>query len=486
MKKHLSLLCIFLILIFAFSSCNKTPKEMKAGDVQKLLQKLNTNPFGIKIQAKDKNISTRMAELEDDCDGFVITLTNPDFTFDTSAMIELYPVMKKIVIPFQMKEMTLSYDYPKKKLGLLSFNEWTMELNLLDLVDADEKKGGEGVNPSSATVKFSTEKMEMKNYNISALLNSGEKTAKDFLLQLWEDNPNAHSIASNMELKMALEKGANDKIEFSLTSERLEGHQTMRSDFFTSWFTGQLTAEKAERLMAGGMPMFHTYGKLLNSNFFVSAMGKEVAVGNLWQLDFANFLKPDEQGKFFQYGFFYNVKQLRSAIPALGGMEQLLANFKELNLNFIIEHLTPEVVAEYMNIAAINFSDKYKDKEAREQALALKLMEFAPKMFASRPIFKLTVLPFRSHFGELNLDSSFQFIDAGWPQGKATVRVKDMDKVASNIKEDDFIEDAFKKKLILILNEYFLPDPKNTGVLTFEIESGKPGQLILNGKPLKK
>lgn len=489
MKKQVGLLCIFLIMIFVVPGCNKTPKKMSAGDVQELLQKMNSNPYGIKIQAKDENISARPADLEDDCEGFVITLKEPEFTFDSSAAAGLFPNLKKTVIPIQMKEMVLTYDYAKKQLGFLSSSEMVMDLNLLDLVKMEkpEAKEGDGaVDAVKATMKISIDKVEMKNYKITALLNSNEKTVKDFLIQLWQDNPRAHSVAANMDMKVSLDMGPNDKIDFSLTSERIEGHQTMRPDFFIAWFTDKLTVEKADRLMAGGMPMFHAYGKFLNSNFFVSVQGKEVAVGNLWQLDFANFLKPDEKGKFYQYGFFYNVKQLRSSIPAFEGLEQLATNFKELNLNFTIEHLTPEVVSDYMNLTSINFSDKYKTEEERKQAMMLKGMEFAPKILASQPIFNITILPFRNHFGEVNVDSSFQFINAGWPQGKATVRVKEMDKMALKIQEDDFITDPIKKKLIFFLNEYFLPDPKNTGVLTLEVQPGQPGQLILNGKPLKK
>jgi len=113
-------------------------------------------------------------------------------------------------------------------------------------------------------------------------------------------------------------------------------------------------------------------------------------------------------------------------------------------------------------------------------------MGFAQKMLASKPILNFTIMPFRNHFGEINLNSSFQFVTAGWPQGKATVKVKDMSKMAANIEKDDFINGEIKKKMILILNEYFLPDPKDTGVLTFEVEPGQPGRFILNGKPLKK
>ena len=486
MKRHLGWICIFLVVIFVFPQCNKVPSEMSVEEVQGMLQKVNANPYGVKFQAKDQDISTRPAELEDDCEGFVITFKEPGITFDTAVLKEFYPQMKKTVIPVTAKEMVMSYDYKKEQLVLMSFSGVAIDLNLLDLVETNAGKGQEMPVEGPVLVKFTANKVALKNYNITALLNSTEKTAKEVLLQFMAENYNLHSVVTDMELKASMDLGQERKTNIAITSERVEGHQRMRSDFFTSWLKEEMTAEKADRMMAGGLPLFHVYGKSLNTNVSVESMGKEVAVGNLWQVDFANFLKPDDKGKFFQYGFFYNIKQLRSSIPAADGLEQLLTNFKELNINVIINHITPELVAAYLQMTSINFSGKYKDDQARQQALMKEGMGFAQKMLASKPILNFTIMPFRNHFREINLNSSFQFVTAGWPQGKATVKVKDMSKMAANIEKDDFINGEIKKKMILILNEYFLPDPKDTGVLTFEVEPGQPGRFILNGKPLKK
>lgn len=487
MKRFFGWISIVLVVVFLLSGCSKVPKEMSVKDVQDLLSNVNSNPYGIKFQAKDADISARPAELEDDCEGFVITLKNPDISFDTSMLQEFSPDLKKTVIPMKASEMVMSYDFKQERLNILSLTDVALEMNVMDLVNIDKPKG-DTPKPleGPVMVKWTADKVAMKNYIITALMNTGEATAKDVMLKFMADNNNVHFVVTDMDLKMSMDLGEEKKTEVSVTTERVEAHQRMRADFFTSWLKGEMTVEKADRMMAGGQSMFHLYGKFLNSNFDVDVMGKEVAVGNLWQLDFANFLKPDDKGKFYEYGFFYNVKQLRSSIPSAAGMEQLLTNFKELNINMIINHLTPEVVAAYLKLSSINFSSEYKDKEAKQQAMVKEAMGFAPKIFASKPIFKFTILPFRNHFGEVNLNSQFQFLSAGWPEGTATVKVKDMAKMIANIEQDDFINEKIKKNLISILNEYFLPDPKDTGVLTFEVKPGQPGEFILNGKPLKK
>jgi hypothetical protein len=486
MKRYLGWISIVLVVVFAFSGCNKIPKEMSVKDVQEILKNVNANPYGIKFQATDQNITARPAELEDDCDGFVITLKEPDVTFDTTLLQEFYPQLNKTVIPMKTQEVVMAYDYKKERLSLLSLSGVALNMNLLDLVKTDASTKEELPAEGPVMVTFTADKVKLKNYIITSLMNTGEATAKEVMLKFMEDNNNVHSVVTDMDMKMSMDLGLEKKARISVTSERLEAHQRMRSDFFTAWMKGEMTVEKADRMMAGGLPMFHMYGKFLNTNFDVEMMGKEVAVGNLWQLDFSNFLKPDDKGKFYEYGFFYNVKQLRSSIPAADGLEQLLTNFKELNINFIINNLTPDVVAAYLKIASINFSNQYKDEQARQQALMAEGMAFGQKFMASKPIFKFTILPFRNHFGEVNLDSSFQFLGAEWPKGKATVRVKEISKMIANIQQDDFISEKVKKKLISLLSEYFLPDPNDTGVLTFEVESGQPGRFILNGKPLKK
>lgn len=487
MKRYLGWVGVILVMIFILPGCNGTPKEMSVKDVQKLLQNVNANPYGIRFQATDQNIATRPAELEDDCDGFVITLKEPDITFDTSMMQEFAPQVKKTIIPIKAKEMVMAYDYAKKRLNILSMSNMGIEMNLQDLVGVDDPKG-DAPKPIEGPimVKWTAEKMEMKNYILNALMNAGEKSVREVWLKFIEDNDNVHWAVTNMDLKMSMNLGPEKKTEISFTSEKCETHQKMRADFFTTWLKEEMTVEKADRMMAGGLALFHIYGKFMNTNFEVDVMGKEVAVGNLWQVDFANFLKPDYEGKFYEYGFFYNVKQLRSSIPSAAGLEQFLTNFKEMNINVIINHLTPEVVAAYLKMASIGFSKKYKDDQEKQQAMMKEGMAFAPKLFASKPIFKFSILPFRNHFGEVNLDSSFQFSSPGWPEGKATVRVKEMSKLMANVQKDDFIDEKIKKKIISILNEYFVPDPVDTGVLTFGVEPGQPGRFILNGKPLKK
>ena len=486
MKRYLGWISIVLVVVMAFSGCSNVPKEMSVKDVQEILNNVNTNPYGIKLQATDQNIAARPAELEDNCDGFVITLKEPDITFDTSLLQEFYPQLNKTVIPMKTKEMVMAYDYKKERLSILSLSGVALNMNLLDLVKVDETKEKDLPAEGPIMVTFTADTVKFKNYIVTALMNTGEATAKEIMLKFMGDNNNVHSVVTDMDMKMSMDLGEEKKTNISVTSERIEAHQRMRADFFTAWMNGEMTVEKAERMMAGGLPMFHMYGKFMNTNFDVEMMGKEVAVGNLWQLDFSNFLKPDDKGKFYEYGFFYNVKQLRSSIPAAEGLEQLLTNFKELNINFIVSNLTPEVVAAYLKMASINFSNQYKDEQARQQALMAEGMAFGQKFMASKPIFKFTILPFRNHFGEVNLNSSFQFAGAEWPEGKATVRVKEISRMIANIQEDDFIGEKVKKKLISLLNEYFLPDPKDTGVLTFEVEPGQPGRFILNGKPLKK
>lgn len=477
-------LCLLLIL-----SCGKGRAEIEnvtVKDAVQLLQRINAAPMGVEIAASQDKIAVESVILPDGGDGFKISIKEPKVVFDTSVYRYFDPNIAAEKIPIKMEELRFLYGPADDFLALDSIKrlefDWDMSRWVKNQLK-QQQKAADAV--PKLNMKVSLGEAKFQNYNYSALLKPGDENFFRLLVRMLEDNPHGASEIRQMRIEFTAAGQDKKNFEFTFSMDNLESRYRVKPDFIAAFFDESADLESIPRMLAGGFPFFEIYGKLSNFSYWVKMAEKELTVGNLGQTDFSYYLRPDESREFFDYGFFFNMKELRTTIPDDPVLE-LAANFRELNLNFSIGHLSPALIQSYIQLTRAGLSKELSDDQARRQALIARTMKIGGEFMKTKPVFKMSVLPWRHYLGELNAQGSFRFPgDRSWPAGMASVMIKKVDDVIKGVKREDSLSGQARKEITEILQKYFVKDDDGNGKLNFEIQPGTPGAFLLNGQPVK-
>jgi hypothetical protein len=476
MKRNIILFLMLGFILLVALSCGKDKKVrvLTAQDVGALLKKINAAPLGLTIEAGTDQIVIQATILPDGSRGFGLILIEPTVVFDTEK------------IPLHVEEIGFLYGPADDFLALDSVKNLELDWDMSRWIQNRQRQRDQSGDVDGVVkMKVSVAGMKFKNYNLSVLLKSGAETFSQLLVRLIEDNPAADSLLQQMRLEISAAEKDKRVGEVILSIDSLESRNRIKPAFISAFFKEDVDLEKIPRLLAGGLPMFDVYGKMSNFSFWVTGVKKEPVVGSLGQIDFSYYLKPDESREFFDYGFFYNMKELRTSVPD-NKMIELAANFREFNLNFSIGHLSPALIQSYIMLVRTGMSQQFPDQQARQQAVIAQGMKIGSEFMKTRPVFKMSILPFRHFLGELNADGTFRFPGGGsWPTGKAAVSILKIGDVMAGVRREDMLSAGAKRDLLKIMETHFVKDDKGTGTLTFEIRPGTPGDFLLNGQPVK-
>jgi hypothetical protein len=488
MKRNIVLFLMLGLLLLLVLSCGKGKrvKALMVQDVEALLQKINAAPLGLTIEAGTDQIVIQSTLLPDGSPGFGLTLKEPTVVFDTSVYREIMPEFEAETIPLHVEEIGFLYGPDDDFLALDSVKNLKLDWDMSRWIQNRQKQRDQsGDFDGVVKIRVSVAGMKFKNYNLSALLKSGAGTFSQLLARLIEDNPAVDSLLQQLQLEISAAEKGKRVGEIILSIDSLESRNRIKPAFISTFFKEDVDLEKIPRLLAGGLPMFDVYGKMSNFSFWVTGVKKELMVGSLGQIDFSYYLKPDESREFFDYGFFFNVKELRTSIPDNKTVE-LATNFRELNLNFSLGHLSPALIQSYIMLTRTGMSQQFPDDRARQQAVIARSMKIGSEFMKTQPVFKISILPFRHFLGELNADGTFRFPGGrSWPTGKATVSILKIDDVMAGVRREDMLPAGVKQDLLKLMETHFIKDDKGTGTLTFEIQPGTPGTFLLNGQPIK-
>jgi len=117
MKKRFSLISVLVVvsLVFLFPGCGKKEQAIGIDDAVELLKKMSQSPLGLTFKAEPANIKIKAGQK-----GSLITLNEPEISFDTSIYKELgIPMfLKTEKIPMKAKQLDLLYSPTKQHLRL--------------------------------------------------------------------------------------------------------------------------------------------------------------------------------------------------------------------------------------------------------------------------------------------------------------------------------------------------------------------------------
>jgi len=457
-----------LSLVF-FNGCGE--KEQTTGDFTakqagELLEQISKNPLGVKFEADPADITVEAANNQ-----YVLTLKNPVLSVDLSVFKELIPgpegeKLQGMRIPMNMKEMILVYNPGEKFLAIQSLSGFNFKWTF--------KEAGQEMS-----FDMTTEFMSFEKYDISAFLDTKQMDMMDMLIRFMGDN--SSNVGSSRGFSYRFSFPVLQKVSIiDLNIGEMEWKQQAGTDFFMSIFGKEDSKINLQDLLDTGKPLFDMSGSFKDLSFKVSEGEKILAGGQIADSSIEYFLKPENEKKFFKYGFNWDLTGFGLDVPG-EKLANTLGDLKSMKLKFAFKHLTTGFLHAYLDVVKLSMQSKPANAEEAKQAQMAQGMQIIGEVTKSQPIITFSLSPMVHAFGEMWADAHFQFMGPTAPTGKAQARIVNMDQVMEKLKANTLIPAEFIKKL----QSFFVKDDKGEGVMTFESKEDQPGVFLLNGQPIK-
>jgi hypothetical protein len=487
MKRNISLTMkmVFVssaLLLLLISNCGK-PRETGVADIeiaQKLVQMLNEVP-GLTIKSGPGNMIVEPLEKN----RYLITLKDAAISFYISEEYIIGIPIKDTKIPVKIKEVVFLYGPGEKYLELVSLRElflgWDFPGFIKTAGKAKDKPGLPGM-----AIKISMGKAAFKNYDISPWLDTKTKDLMELVGEFLEKNQSPETVVEHITYEIGFLSKEQEKISILLDIEKIESHQDALSDIFISLYRKGRELPDVSKVLTQGKALLD----LDMSSSLVKLSVKEnenlVGSGTVDNISFSYFLKPDKNNSFFTSSFTWDIKNLKVSVPGNKEIE-LAGNIAQWGMKFSLENLTAPFVKSYLDLVKKNYEmSAAMDKEKLRQQQMMMGLTIAGEFMKSKPVIKFSISPFKHHFGELEAEFNFQFLNLmAPPKGKAVVNIPKIKEILDKIAGEKSLSHKTREGLLKIAKKYVLVDENGDGTITFESRPDQPGTFFLNGKPIK-
>lgn len=484
MKRNFFLSASILSVSFALlliSNCEK-PRETVKTDMEVatgLVQTLNEVP-GLSFKSEPGNMIVEPSEKN----RYLITLKYPAIHFGISKLNLGIP-FKDAKIPVKIKEMVFKYDPEEKYLELVSIKELQLDWSLAGFfntaVQAKDKQGLHDI-----TIKISIGKADFRNHDISPLLEAKTKDLMELVAEILEKNQAFESTTEQITYELGFLSKEQEKISILLDIAKMQTHQNALSDIFISLYQkGRELPDVSKALMQGKA--------LLDLDMNCSLVKLSVkenedvkGSGTVDHMSFSYSFKPDETNSFFIYGFTWALENLKLSIPNNKAIE-LAGNIEQMGMKFSLENLSAPFIKSYFDLVKKTTEmSTVMDKEKLQQQQMTMGLTIASEFIKSKPAIKFSISPFKHHFGELQVELNFQFLNLmAPPVGKAVIHIPKINETLARIAEEKLLSSETREGLMKLTKQYVQVDENGNGTVTFETRQDQPGIFFLNGKPIK-
>lgn len=479
MKRYVLLNAILLGIIFiglmSTLSCKKRGPEFQ------LIEAINNSPLGIKIDPSKISASvTKSGER------YTIIYKNSPFTLDISVYknffggvdLQAKPVM------IHIDEITFLYDPGAKYLEFASLKGLKLEIDTLSNITDFKQKPA---TPTSIGMKINLTvgKSEMKNYILSPILTYEGKDLIELLGMMNTasevQNGKSEKIHFIMNTK---ENGIIFSLDFAV--DRMDYEQRANSNLFLNLYKKDAPIPDVNEALNKGNSLFDIGLHLTGLNILA---GNNKGVPNHFTLDEITlnyFMKPNDSKTQFNFGSDCKFKGLRFTVPEIK-LIGVLFNIDEFTSSFSLENLSSDFIKSYFELTRIAMEMNKpgldeKTRQQQEMTMAMSAMKMGGEFTRSKPLINLSISPMKHHFGEITIESNFQFVNLWPPVGITTFKIPKIQNVLNKIKEADVITAQKFSILEKLVQKLFVIDKNGDASLITETKEDQPGKNFLNGK----
>jgi len=472
----------WLAAVMLFVGCGK--KDETAGP--KLLEAINDNALGIKYEVDSDNISAEKSE-----GGYEVIFKDATVIIDTAMFknTSLGENIKSEKMPVKLDAITFFYKPEEKHLKCLSIKEMHLNWNLSELVKIPQDSLK--TDMSEMEFDFRAGAMEFTNYDMSPLISYEGDDLWEFVKLLLEKNQSAESAMKDFAYRVNMSDIGEDggKLDMDISIAEMTVDQKSMSGFFVNLYKKDAEIPDMNELLKKGDPLFDVSSSMkgLQFSYNIIEEGEEKkGSGSLADASMSYYLKPNEDKTHFDMAFDYNLGKIDMDVTGKDSKEalQIIEGIKSMDMNFALRHLSPQLIRTYMemtrnSMTSVNDPEKMKRMAPKTgQALLGHFMQ-------SQPVVQLGITPLVHEMGRMDLSAEFSMPQAMVPDGKAVLRIYNLNEVLASIKEmkgfseEDF--NAFSQWASMMLQV----DEDGNGVLTFEMKKEEPGVRYLNGRKMQ-
>ena len=473
MKKRM----IFVFLLFVFLGmtffCAKKVSELNKADVVALLENINQSPLAVEIKVEESGINIERGKGRSQ---YLITLINPEVSFSTAVYKHLDMKVPEFRVPVNMGNMVMAYTPSKKNLTLKSVGKMKCTLALSELLpELEVKKAGTDKEPPEVTFNYSLGNAELEGYDLSSLIDAGEKSFEDVLTEFISSNKNIKVRADGFAAGFVIKGEQGRTVSFSIKG--MESSSQFEPELFKAFIQKQDSAEMLSGALKKKAPLVDITASFNGMDFILSLPGKEIQAG-YEGAGFFYSLKPSGHGDAFDFVSGWDLKSVRA--EGIPDTYKVLAKLNEMGFKFSIENLSPEFISAYFDLVKTAQSVSTSEDAAAQQELMMKGPALGNKFIESKPVIKVSLSPLDHFLGEVEAHGEFQFIRMGPPVGKAEAKIFDINKMEQNIKQNFPPEKA--EALIRWIKQVFVVDDSGQGVMVFELKEDDAAHFYLNGE----
>ncbi len=473
MRKRIILLFLLVVILGMTFFCARKAVEPSTSDVVALLENISQSPLEVEIKVEESGINIEPARERSQ---YLITLIDPEVTFGTAVYRHLDMEVPEFRVPVHMEKMVLAYSPSKKNLALRSVAKMKGTLVLSELfADLKDQEAGAVDELPEVTFDYSLESAELEGYDLSPLIDSGEKSLEDVLTGFISSNKNmkvsAVGFAAGFTVKGEQERAMDVSIKEMESSFRFE------PELVKAFLQKQDSAEILSGALEKKVPLIDVNSSFTGMDFVLSLPEKEIQAG-YEGAGFSYSLKPSEQGGAFDFASGWDLKNARAeGIPE---PYRVLAKLNEMGFKFSIEKMSPEFISAYFDFVKTVQSARTAEDTAAQQELMTKGPALGNKFIESKPVIKVSLSPLDHSLGEIEAYGEFQFIRMGPPVGKAEAKIFDIHKMEQNIEQSFPPEKA--EGLIKWIKQMFVVDDSGQAVMVFELKEDDIAHFYLNGE----
>lgn len=467
-----------LAAVMLFAGCGK--KDETAGP--QLLEALNKNFLGIRYEVDSDNISA-----EKSGGGFNVVFKDATVIMDTGIFKEtsLGENIKSEKVPVKMDAITFFYKPKEKHLECTSVKGMHLNWDLAELVKIPQDSLKTEV--PEMDFDFRAGAMEFTNYDISPIISYEGDNFWEFAKLLLEKNQSVESAMKDFAYRVNMSDIGEDggKLDMDISIAEMTIDQKSMSGFFVNLYKKDAEIPDMNELLKNGDPLFDVSSSMKDLKFsydMVEEGEKKKGSGSLADASMSYYLKPNEDKTHFDMAFDYDLGRISMDVPGKDSEEalQIIEGIKSMNMNFALRHLSPQLVKSYMEMTRNSMAMQNDPEKMKEMASGTG-QQLLGQLMQSQPVLQLGITPLVHEMGKMDLSAEFSMPQAMVPDGKAVLRIYNLNEVLASIKDmKGFSEEDFKA-FSQWANMMLQVDEDGNGVLTFEMKKEEPGVRYLNG-----
>lgn len=293
------------------------------------------------------------------------------------------------------------------------------------------------------------------------------------------------TICENIKLEINYTLNHGNNFSIVVEVEKFVLNLGIDNPYFSSYlFNKAAPPPDFNKILQKGMKVMGSNFQSGKIKFSIKRKGHQWDLGLIDNISFSNFLEPGKTGKFFKFGYELGIKNFRLIFPLKQEIE-MLANVKELRFTFSMEHLNPQAILAFMNF--MNTVTELRDMtdNSKIQENLFQNMQFLVEVFQSKPVFKLSISPFKHYFGELEAKVELGIKSLfSMPDVRMSVDVLKIDEILKKLEDIHVFSPTTFKSISGTIGKLFVRKENGDAAMTIEFKSDQPGTFFFNGRQM--